>query len=69
MEAWAREWDVVVVGTGMGGATIGHALVERGHRVLFLECGDDPQAGATGPRRGLRGWLRNGAPTACGRNR
>jgi choline dehydrogenase-like flavoprotein len=44
MEAWAREWDVVVVGTGMGGATIGHALVERGHRVLFLECGDDPQA-------------------------
>ncbi len=32
-------WDVVVVGTGMGGSTVGHALAQRGHRVLFLERG------------------------------
>lgn len=34
-----EEWDVVVVGTGMGGATLGHALAQRGRRVLFLEKG------------------------------
>lgn len=33
------EWDVAVVGTGMGGATVGHALARLGHRVLFLEKG------------------------------
>lgn len=32
-------WDVIVVGTGMGGATIGHALAAKGFRVLFLEKG------------------------------
>jgi len=32
-------WDVVVVGTGMGGASAGFALARRGHRVLFLERG------------------------------
>lgn len=32
-------WDVVIVGTGMGGAAIGHRLVEAGLRVLFLEKG------------------------------
>lgn len=32
-------WDVIVVGTGMGGATIGHALARRGMRVLFCEQG------------------------------
>lgn len=34
-----KEWDVVIIGTGMGGATIGHALAQRGRRVLFLEKG------------------------------
>jgi choline dehydrogenase-like flavoprotein len=34
-----RVWDVLVFGTGMGGATIGHALARRGHDVLFLEKG------------------------------
>lgn len=34
-------WDVVVVGTGMGGATLGHSLAVAGHRVLFLEKGHD----------------------------
>lgn len=32
-------WDVVVVGTGMGGASAGFALAKHGHRVLFLEKG------------------------------
>ena len=32
-------WDVAVIGTGMGGATIGYELAKAGHRVLFLEKG------------------------------
>jgi choline dehydrogenase-like flavoprotein len=32
-------WDVVVVGTGMGGATAGYELARLGRRVLFLEKG------------------------------
>ena len=32
-------WDVIVVGTGMGGSTIGHALAKRGLKVLFVEHG------------------------------
>ena len=34
-----QEWDAVVVGTGMGGATLGHALSCAGWRVLFVEMG------------------------------
>ncbi|MGE3809214.1 MAG: GMC oxidoreductase [Gemmataceae bacterium] len=34
-----RRWDVIVIGTGMGGATIGLALARAGLRVLFLEKG------------------------------
>ncbi len=33
------EWDVIVVGTGIGGATLGHALAKSGKRVLFCERG------------------------------
>lgn len=32
-------WDVIVVGTGMGGSTIGYELSRLGNRVLFLEKG------------------------------
>lgn len=32
-------WDAVIVGTGMGGATLGYALARKGLRVLFLEKG------------------------------
>lgn len=32
--------DVVVIGTGIGGGTIGHALARAGRRVLFCEMGD-----------------------------
>jgi choline dehydrogenase-like flavoprotein len=32
-------WDVIVVGTGVGGATAGYALAKAGKRVLFCERG------------------------------
>ena len=34
------ECDAVVVGTGAGGAVVGHELAERGHAVVFLEEGE-----------------------------
>ncbi len=34
-----QDWDVIVVGTGMGGGTIGRKLAEMGLKVLFLEQG------------------------------
>jgi choline dehydrogenase-like flavoprotein len=34
-----QTWDVVVIGTGMGGATLGYALARGGRRVLFIERG------------------------------
>lgn len=38
-ELSARIWDVIVIGTGMGGGTLGRALAERGLSVLFVEKG------------------------------
>lgn len=37
-----QHWDCLVVGTGVGGATLGHALAKEGRRVLFLEKGRAP---------------------------
>lgn len=34
-----RHWDVIVVGTGVGGATLGYALARAGRKVLFCEQG------------------------------
>jgi choline dehydrogenase-like flavoprotein len=34
-----REWDVIIVGTGMGGAPLGYALARAGKNVLFCEQG------------------------------
>lgn len=54
------QWDVVIVGTGMGGAALGYALARRGRRVLFLERGvlqppsDQPATEATDPDERLR---------------
>lgn len=40
MEAFAAQiWDVVVIGTGIGGGVIGRRLAEAGLSVLFLEKG------------------------------
>lgn len=39
--ARSTNWDAVVVGTGMGGATLGWALARSGWRVLFVEQGAD----------------------------
>lgn len=55
-------WDVIVVGTGMGGATAGYALAQKGLSVLFLEKGGNVTAGqnldtATTPEARLeQGW-------------
>jgi choline dehydrogenase-like flavoprotein len=35
-------WDVIVVGAGMGGGTLGYDLARRGLKVLFLERGSAP---------------------------
>ncbi len=32
-------WDAIIIGTGVGGATLGSALAKAGKRVLFLEKG------------------------------
>jgi choline dehydrogenase-like flavoprotein len=47
MDPETMYWDVLVIGTGMGGATLGHALAEAGRRVLFIERGLDlrPEGG------------------------
>jgi len=34
-----HEWDLIVIGTGVGGATLGRAMAEKGWTVLFLEKG------------------------------
>jgi choline dehydrogenase-like flavoprotein len=58
-----QTWDVVIVGTGMGGATLGYALAKAGLSVLFCErgrsypgsgaknslCGDYPETFADDP--------------------
>lgn len=38
-ELQRRVWDVLIVGTGMGGATLGRALAAQGRSVLFIEKG------------------------------
>lgn len=38
-ELLRQNWDVVVIGTGMGGGTLGRTLAEAGRKVLFVEKG------------------------------
>lgn len=38
-DASATHWDAIVIGTGMGGGTIGRYLAEQGLSVLFVERG------------------------------
>lgn len=56
-----QEWDYIVVGTGMGGATTGYALAKAGHRVLFLEKGEDH---ATNPKAIKGDFLERAEPSA-----
>jgi choline dehydrogenase-like flavoprotein len=44
-------WDVIVVGTGMGGGMLGHQLARAGRRVLFVEKGRSTLPGTPGTIR------------------
>ena len=50
-EAERITWDVIVVGTGMGGGMLGRRLAESGRRVLFLEKGRSTLPGVPGTIR------------------
>ncbi len=55
-ELGAREaervvWDVIVVGTGMGGGMLGYSLARSGRRVLFVEKGRSTLPGTPGTIR------------------
>ncbi len=50
-EASQRHWDVIIIGTGMAGSTIGLALAQAGKQVLFCEKGKS----LLYPDTGLRG--------------
>jgi choline dehydrogenase-like flavoprotein len=45
------EWDVIVVGTGMGGGTLGYRMAQAGRRVLFVEKGRSTLPGTPGTIR------------------
>jgi len=51
----AIRWDVVVVGSGMGGATLGYELARMGRRVLFIEKGSFLHAGFRAAPAGIAG--------------
>jgi choline dehydrogenase-like flavoprotein len=36
----ARQFDVIIIGTGAGGGTLAYRLAPSGKRVLLLERGD-----------------------------
>jgi choline dehydrogenase-like flavoprotein len=50
-EAERVEWDVIVVGTGMGGGMLGYRLARSGRRVLFVEKGHSTLPGVPGTIR------------------
>ncbi|BBU20418.1 GMC family oxidoreductase [Mycobacterium xenopi] len=50
-EAEHAVWDVIVVGTGMGGGTLGYSLARSGRKVLFLEKGRSTLPGVPGTIR------------------
>ena len=50
-EAEQITWDVIVVGTGMGGGMLGYSLARSGRRVLFVEKGRSTLPGAPGTIR------------------
>lgn len=50
-EAERVTWDVIVVGAGMGGGTLGYSLARSGRRVLFVEKGRSTLPGTPGTIR------------------
>ncbi|OBA76582.1 glucose-methanol-choline oxidoreductase [Mycobacterium sp. 1554424.7] len=50
-EAERVVWDVIVVGTGMGGGMLGRSLARSGRRVLFVEKGRSTLPGTPGTIR------------------
>jgi choline dehydrogenase-like flavoprotein len=58
----SRHWDVIVIGTGVGGATVGRSLALGGRSVLFLEKGgrigpsEESNESATPESRMAGGW-------------
>jgi choline dehydrogenase-like flavoprotein len=50
-EAERVVWDVIVVGTGMGGGMLGYSLARSGRRVLFVEKGRSTLPGVPGTIR------------------
>jgi choline dehydrogenase-like flavoprotein len=50
-EAERVVWDVIVVGTGMGGGVLGHRLARSGRKVLFVEKGRSTLPGTPGTIR------------------
>ena len=58
----SREWDVIIVGTGIGGATVGRSLALAGLSVLFVErggrigSGEQSNRALTPETRMAEGW-------------
>ena len=50
-EAERVEWDVIIVGAGMGGGMLGQRLARAGRRVLFVEKGRSTLPGTPGTIR------------------
>jgi choline dehydrogenase-like flavoprotein len=50
-EAERVVWDMIVVGTGMGGGMLGYSLARSGRRVLFVEKGRSTLPGVPGTIR------------------
>lgn len=59
----AIHWDVAVVGTGMGGASLGHELARMGRRVLFIEKGPFLHAGFRAAPAGIARSVVGSIPT------
>lgn len=62
-EAESVVWDAIIVGTGMGGGTMGYRLARSGRRVLFVEKGRSTLPGAPGTIRSLMPEVAE--PVAC----
>jgi len=48
-----RKRRIAVIGAGIAGASVAHALHRRGHEVLVIEAADAPAQGASGNRAGV----------------